>query len=240
MPPYPEGYFNPYKNHDYVSGHFLPKWDKDKKSEYIEINERQFTKTRSTKITSSYFTSEVLELAEIFEFECLIWTSFEVLLENFTTIGKPTQTVETPLGPKEIYDPVQDKDVRAAFKLGYDQNDPMFQPRYTSDPKYSPQVYILKRAMFEQVNAYEDLSCSRVETSDCNVSFVYDCKRNQSCKYTAISTGPGMQVCGVGNQRAYNISAFRIGKHSHDNWPHLTQEEQLKNLFLVNCKSYAE
>ena len=34
----------------------------------------------------------------------------------FTTEGKPTKTIETPWGQKEIYDPTQDEQVKAAFK----------------------------------------------------------------------------------------------------------------------------
>ena len=32
-------------------------------------------------------------------------------LEEFTTVGKPTKTIETPNGPVEIYDPTQDPEV---------------------------------------------------------------------------------------------------------------------------------
>jgi len=38
-------------------------------------------------------------------------------LSDFTTEGKPTKTIETPWGPREIYDPVQDPQVIANFKL---------------------------------------------------------------------------------------------------------------------------
>ena len=36
-------------------------------------------------------------------------------VDSFTTVGKPTKTIETPWGPREVYDPAQDEDVRAAF-----------------------------------------------------------------------------------------------------------------------------
>ena len=166
---------------------------------------------------------------------------FKTLLENYTPDGKPTRTIETPWGPREIYDPLQDEVVKSAFKWGYNQNDPTFRPTYTRDPKYSHQYYILKSAMFAQVYAYQNLSCKFVETSDCNTSFSdYKCERGQSCKYSTITIGPGMRSCLVDFRRVYNISTLRIGKYSHENWPYLTQEEQLKNLFLVNCKSYTE
>lgn len=42
---------------------------------------------------------------------------------EFTTEGKPTKTIETPWGPREIYDPTQDEEVRAAFKRIYDKDE---------------------------------------------------------------------------------------------------------------------
>jgi len=37
-------------------------------------------------------------------------------IENFTTEGKPTKTVQTPWGDKQVYDPTQDTEVIAAFE----------------------------------------------------------------------------------------------------------------------------
>ncbi len=37
-------------------------------------------------------------------------------IENFTTDGKPTKTVQTPWGDKQVYDPTQDAEVIAAYK----------------------------------------------------------------------------------------------------------------------------
>ena len=47
-------------------------------------------------------------------------------LEEFTTVGKPTKTIETPNGPVEIYDPAQDPEVRAAFNVVYARGDVTF------------------------------------------------------------------------------------------------------------------
>jgi len=176
-------------------------------------------------------------------------TAAEFNPDSFKTEGKSTKVIETPSGPREIYDPLQDDEVRAAFKWLYEQNNSKFTVYYTEDERkydYLPRKYrapsqLLKSAMFAQVYAYQALSCRRVETSDCNTSFSdYKCERGQSCKYSTITIGPGMRRCLVENRRAYNISWLRIGKYSSENWPHLTQEEQLKNLFFVNCKSYGE
>jgi len=167
--------------------------------------------------------------------------------DNFTTEG--TKTVETPWGPKEVYDPVQDVEVRAAFKWIYEENNSKASIYYTEDERkydYLPREYrapskLLKNAMFAQVYAYQTLSCRRVETSDCNTSFSdYNCELGKSCNYSTYSLGPGRWMCSVGGQHAHNISWFPIGQHSHENLPHKTQEEQFRNLFLVNCKSYGE
>jgi len=42
-------------------------------------------------------------------------------IENFTTEGKPTKTVQTPWGDKQVYDPVQDPEVIAAFNYVYQE-----------------------------------------------------------------------------------------------------------------------
>ena len=40
-----------------------------------------------------------------------------VTVENFTTQGKPTKTVQTPWGDKHVYDPTQDPEIIEAFEL---------------------------------------------------------------------------------------------------------------------------
>ena len=39
-----------------------------------------------------------------------------VTAENFTTQGKPTKTVQTPWGDKQVYDPTQDPEIIEAFE----------------------------------------------------------------------------------------------------------------------------
>jgi len=36
--------------------------------------------------------------------------------EEFTMVGKPTRTIDTPMGPREIYDPAQDPDIVEKFR----------------------------------------------------------------------------------------------------------------------------
>ncbi len=40
--------------------------------------------------------------------------------EDFSAVGKPTKTIETPWGAREVYDPAQDAEVRAAFYILHD------------------------------------------------------------------------------------------------------------------------
>ena len=46
--------------------------------------------------------------------------------ETFTTVGKPTKTIETPWGPREIYDPGQDQAVVKAIRSLYELSDTSF------------------------------------------------------------------------------------------------------------------
>ena len=50
----------------------------------------------------------------------------ETVPENFTTEGKPTKTIETPWGPKEIYDPSQDLEFREALDSVYKRGNATF------------------------------------------------------------------------------------------------------------------
>ena len=45
-----------------------------------------------------------------------------VTVENFTTQGKPTKTVQTPWGDKQVYDPTQDPEIIEAFEYVSKQN----------------------------------------------------------------------------------------------------------------------
>ncbi len=72
-PPYPEGYYNPFANYDYTSSYFRPKMDNTANSEFIVVNGRRFTKTKLSMLTGTFFSSESLNLEEVFEFECKKW-----------------------------------------------------------------------------------------------------------------------------------------------------------------------
>jgi len=167
---------------------------------------------------------------------------FATILKNFTTVGKPTQTVETPNGPREIYDPTQDEEVRAAFTYIYNQNDPNFRLVYGPKPD-GVHASILYRAMVEQKNSYKSLSCQTLVTSQCGVWFTRECKSDQSCKFVR-NEANGRFFCNVGNARAHDIRRFPIGESARIGespllaMPKRNLNDQMKNLFLVHCKSY--
>ena len=103
--------------------------------------------------------------------------------ETFTTVGKPTKTIETPWGPREVYDPAQDEEVRTAFLSVFTRGDvtfgdvsryngitPQYPNRLTSFRKYTepqienkPDARILKTA--RQIQYYDllRLGCKDVE-----------------------------------------------------------------------------
>lgn len=107
----------------------------------------------------------------------------DATLENFTTVGKPTKTIETPWGPREVYDPAQDEEVRAAFLSVFKRGDVTFGDisryngitaqypnRLTSFRKYTapqiknkPDARILKTA--RQIQYYDilRLGCKDIE-----------------------------------------------------------------------------
>lgn len=43
-------------------------------------------------------------------------------LSDFTTEGKPTKTIETPWGPREVYDALQDQQLKKVFERWYSEN----------------------------------------------------------------------------------------------------------------------
>jgi len=62
--------------------------------------------------------------------------------DKFTTEGKPTKTMETPWGPREFYDPLQDGEVREAFKRIMDKGDVIISHRnYTSQGSDAYKIY---------------------------------------------------------------------------------------------------
>ncbi len=96
-------------------------------------------------------------------------------LESFTTKGKPTKVIKTPWGPREIYDPAQDPEVRAIFDVVYDRGDITFGDvsRYNSYFRTGPEgvgndsileTEIIRRAREVQYNDMMRLGCRYIKT----------------------------------------------------------------------------
>ena len=92
-----------------------------------------------------------------------------VTAENFTTQGKPTKTIQTPWGDKQLYDPTQDPEIIEAFE--YVKN---IHKQYGPNEKYDE----LKRydILFSQIRniQYLDmgrLGCQDIRRPNCNDIF---------------------------------------------------------------------
>ena len=56
-------------------------------------------------------------------------------VSEFTTKGKPTKIIETPWGPREVYDPLQDPQINQIFQRWYAQNKYNYAEYETIDPQ---------------------------------------------------------------------------------------------------------
>ena len=57
--------------------------------------------------------------------------------DHFTTKGKPTMTVWTPWGERQIYDPAQDPEIRTIFRKWYSENNKTYtQYKQENSPEY--------------------------------------------------------------------------------------------------------
>lgn len=90
--------------------------------------------------------------------------------EGFTTKGKLTKTIQTPRGAKEIYDPVQDEEIKTAFKRIYDKQYDGKISYYTEEDRKvlgDKNIDLLFRARdIHQADAMR-LGCKRLLTFEC-------------------------------------------------------------------------
>ncbi len=86
--------------------------------------------------------------------------------DSFTSDGKPTKTIETPWGLREVYDPTQDEQVRAAFKRIYDKDEGVRHiESYTSrlevyvnpNPYQNPPVSLPRKKLESRQPTHDDL-----------------------------------------------------------------------------------
>ena len=87
--------------------------------------------------------------------------------ESFTTKGKPTTTIETPWGPKEVYDPTQDSEIREDFKIWYNHpelisyNDHITEMYYFYEKNAKYKQQIIRDARRIQALDYARHQCMR-------------------------------------------------------------------------------
>jgi len=79
---------------------------------------------------------------------------------EFSTIGKPTKTIETPWGPREVYDPAKDKEIVSRFRNG----------------DYTAAIRLVRRP---QVRQLSELGCIKFKDDCQTFSLVndYSCPR---------------------------------------------------------------
>ena len=68
---------------------------------------------------------------------------------EFTTADKLTRTIETPWGPREVYDPAQDPQVKAAFERIYNRDEGVVHKEYfvVHPSQGGKETYVLKDAL---------------------------------------------------------------------------------------------
>ncbi len=97
----------------------------------------------------------------------------EVTVSNvITTVGKPTKTIETPWGPREIYDPSRDEKIISVYQGWYDGE--------FSFKSSSPRTKaLLQKSSNIHTADYLRLGCMKVKWNVCGLNdyvFQTDCK----------------------------------------------------------------
>lgn len=97
-------------------------------------------------------------------------------VDGFTTVGKPTKTIETPWGPREVYDPAQDEEVSLAFKRLYSKGNEV------ADAKTSDDAILIYSARDKKIRSYLRAGCSRVFSKECGVVWALDQAKLDQCR----------------------------------------------------------
>ena len=172
-------------------------------------------------------------------------------LEEFTTVGKPTRTIDTPMGPREVYDPAQDLEIQKAFNKFYkDSNERSyflqassgyfgepylfdFEPKLPDELRDSFALLTLARHVQRQSLA-KTQSCKFIIDSACNTGWkVLPCEGDDCVPKLSFMANIFRTGCTIENKLIYSISYHPIGKH-FEAIP--DEEEQLENFFAIECK----
>ena len=98
---------------------------------------------------------------------------FLLTCETFTTAGKPTKTIETPWGPKEIYDPVQDNEIIQAYSKIKKQNYNSIKELYADGSSYDYANHDVELLFLAREIHHLDVmrsGCKRLISYECGTS----------------------------------------------------------------------
>ena len=180
-------------------------------------------------------------------------------LSDFTTEGKPTKTIETPWGPREVYDATKDPEIVKVFNQIY--NTPNsglpISAKYEEGSALHLAYKILEQASYQQRQSYEALYCKLLVDANCYVwwqkkpcltedgEFTYE-----NCKHELIASGSGAPAgCTISEKTVFTNWWHPIGPNFFaDGWDVFvyesrevpSREEQFENYFAIECKKYEE
>lgn len=167
---------------------------------------------------------------------------FASILENFTTDGKPIKIIETPWGPREVYDPLQDEEIRSILRDWYSENKRTYADYRDEN---SLQFQIIEQAAREQELGYLKNKCEMRERGFTFAeSHYYKKKYIGDCDQEA--KGDGVLSCVEVNLVDREIGrpewmvTKRIKYHPHWGVDESLKKEigMLKNNFIFGPQSY--
>ena len=185
----------------------------------------------------------------------------EVSVATFMTLGKPTKIVETPWGPKEIYDPTQDPDVLKIFNRWYGQNQYNYVQYRDIDPdgfkvlEHAGHIheadYLRLKCEFRERQFIHATSLHYEKKYSGNCPLEFGEKPLSSCVKSSLKDrqlGRGLDFIGlnerypphflmVGSPRKKSLGALENGfVFGPDSYP--TMEDQLEVFFKFNCRKW--
>ncbi len=177
-------------------------------------------------------------------------TSDENLGHNSKVIGKPSETIETPDGDRDIYDPAQDIDVIAAFRRIFNRSKSTILDK-SVNPSLLPDMdaNLIFQAVDRRRIAFKNLGCEELYESMCGarIKFNPECSHQsqKSCFRIAATNSSG--TCSIAEQKIFDRRYHPVGSEfysfgyldTHKNSsPPPGFKEQLQNYFFSKCRSW--
>jgi len=149
--------------------------------------------------------------------------------DNFTTEGKPTKTIETPWGPRKVYDPAQDPSVAFFFKKWRDG-------QYAGASFPSEWAEVIYEAKRVQALDYARHQCMRQAfVGGCyEVDFVFkrNCDGQQNFHSKTLTSCESENYVTLWNSE--NKCRFQKG-YSFSHFNAATLKQSLQNYFHIDC-----